>query len=870
MAEIRKITPRAALSDFRQVTPQAGGVFRALAATAQAASEFLEPIATKQLEDEYTALGREESGGVNYGAPQGRASSSSSAGTQPSGDFDWYKYAVGGAAARPDSFSKLNPEYASRVQQMILAADAELGPGALKITSAYRSNELQGQLFSAAVGKYGSEAAARKWVAPPGRSKHNSGEAVDFADASGSMLRDPNSREAQWIKANAGRFGLDVPMSWEPWQVELTGSRGKSSSSSSSGSAEPAPEPVTVRTKSGKLESRLFSPAAGPMLQKANAAAGVAYVSDKMMQASIDMMNLSNDFELDPEGFMTAAQGYMDGVVEDAPDLFREEIRGQVEREAQRRFLGMMEEKQSDISQRAANSSQALIERWSDDYVDALASGNMTEAAAAEDQLRGLLSARETIAGLSWTKEQSENVVIKSRERAEVAKREAQKAVNDDYTDKLKLIIKAKEAGEDTAFDSILDDPAAEAANPELYREARAKSYFKSELPSFTGAPPAERAAAIADLEANPISEEYQLDILKAARDADAKVRTDFEKDPIAAAAKYLPTDPPPPLPSDFTDPTKVTKALEARAAYARKLVTEGYSPYLAGLSVSEAESLGAIMGKDTPPEMRAAMAGMIVQGFGPDAGAVFKQMKSDDPVTMYGGMLMAGGGSQSVVMEAFAGQALLDEGLVEPPQKATIAAVSPEMAVAMQSVSGAEAVEGGLMKLATAIYATNARGIDPASEESKDLMKAAINKALGASTDPRGRATGGVQEIAGHQVYLPIGLSGEVLNEALERGFKTEMSAMEAFGSIWGSGSVAQADVWGPAGVGGSAGSPPMLEGKPMSDRYFQSGEMKLIPVTKDVYRMEIHRPGGGVLFPRDASGNVYIFDVKKLAGAP
>ena len=142
--------------------------------------------------------------------------------------FDWRKYAVGGAAAREDSFSKLNPDYASRVAQLISAAEQDLGPRALTITSAYRSPELQAQLFAAAVQKYGSEAAARKWVAPPGRSKHNSGEAVDFADASGRMLRDPNSKEAQWIKANAARFGLDVPMSWEPWQVELSGSRGGS------------------------------------------------------------------------------------------------------------------------------------------------------------------------------------------------------------------------------------------------------------------------------------------------------------------------------------------------------------------------------------------------------------------------------------------------------------------------------------------------------------------------------------------------------------------------------------------------------------------------------------------------------------------
>lgn len=140
--------------------------------------------------------------------------------------FDWTRYAVGGAAARPDSFTKLNQDYAARVAQMLQAADVELGPQALKITSAYRSPEVQARLYQQALAKYGSPQAARKWVAPPGRSKHNAGLAVDFANAQGSLLRDAKSREAQWIAQNAARFGLSVPMSWEPWQVELAGARG--------------------------------------------------------------------------------------------------------------------------------------------------------------------------------------------------------------------------------------------------------------------------------------------------------------------------------------------------------------------------------------------------------------------------------------------------------------------------------------------------------------------------------------------------------------------------------------------------------------------------------------------------------------------
>lgn len=49
----------------------------------------------------------------------------------------------------------------------------------LTVSSAYRSTEKQARLFAEAVQKYGSEAAARKKVAPPGSSKHETGTALD-------------------------------------------------------------------------------------------------------------------------------------------------------------------------------------------------------------------------------------------------------------------------------------------------------------------------------------------------------------------------------------------------------------------------------------------------------------------------------------------------------------------------------------------------------------------------------------------------------------------------------------------------------------------------------------------------------------------
>ena len=100
------------------------------------------------------------------------------------------------------------PEFSQRLGAMIAASG-----GRLKINSGYRSVAEQKKLFDAAVKKYGSVAAARKWVAPPGNSKHNHGLAADLAG------------DLAWAHKNAARFGLYFPMSYEPWHIELQGSR---------------------------------------------------------------------------------------------------------------------------------------------------------------------------------------------------------------------------------------------------------------------------------------------------------------------------------------------------------------------------------------------------------------------------------------------------------------------------------------------------------------------------------------------------------------------------------------------------------------------------------------------------------------------
>lgn len=115
----------------------------------------------------------------------------------------------GAPVPQEPSATGFQPSFQTALDRLVAAAQ-----GRLKVTSGYRSPERQAQLYEAALRKYGSEQEARRWVAPPGKSKHGEGIAADL------------SGDLAWAKANAARFGLHFPLSNEAWHVELAGSRG--------------------------------------------------------------------------------------------------------------------------------------------------------------------------------------------------------------------------------------------------------------------------------------------------------------------------------------------------------------------------------------------------------------------------------------------------------------------------------------------------------------------------------------------------------------------------------------------------------------------------------------------------------------------
>ena len=127
----------------------------------------------------------------------------------------------------PDHVSGLHGPFAHQMAGFLYAG-AQAGQ-TIKIFSGYRSIQRQSELYRAAVIKYGSEAAARRWVAPPGRSRHNFGLAVDLKYGTNLDSHGNGSQSARaskmWAHTNASRFGLTFPMNHEPWHIEPTGAR---------------------------------------------------------------------------------------------------------------------------------------------------------------------------------------------------------------------------------------------------------------------------------------------------------------------------------------------------------------------------------------------------------------------------------------------------------------------------------------------------------------------------------------------------------------------------------------------------------------------------------------------------------------------
>jgi hypothetical protein len=112
--------------------------------------------------------------------------------------------------AVPAPVDGLHPDLARAVGRLISAAH-----GAVRVVSGYRSPDEQAALWADALRRYGSAEVADDWVAPPGRSMHNKGLAVDLGG------------DLELAARLVQELGLPLhrPLPNEPWHFELVGTR---------------------------------------------------------------------------------------------------------------------------------------------------------------------------------------------------------------------------------------------------------------------------------------------------------------------------------------------------------------------------------------------------------------------------------------------------------------------------------------------------------------------------------------------------------------------------------------------------------------------------------------------------------------------
>ncbi|MBF4619464.1 M15 family metallopeptidase [Clavibacter sp. VKM Ac-2873] len=150
--------------------------------------------------------------------------------TGPSGDGS-YETQIGDAALTADdgiisdslgvdvdsdlpAIENLDPDLHEALRKAAAAAaatTAERYGFDLLITSGWRSERFQDQLLKDGIEKYGSEKAARKYVASSEDSRHVSGDAVDIADPDAQL----------WLEDHGSEFGLCRTYANETWHFEL-------------------------------------------------------------------------------------------------------------------------------------------------------------------------------------------------------------------------------------------------------------------------------------------------------------------------------------------------------------------------------------------------------------------------------------------------------------------------------------------------------------------------------------------------------------------------------------------------------------------------------------------------------------------------
>lgn len=209
------------------------------------------------------------------------------------------------------SITNLDGGFASSLERMLADMPEDLR-GQVVIYSGWRPStraeapegyvgQTQDEIFAAAVAKYGSEAAARKYAAPPGKSNHNRGQAAD--------LKYGSEAAKEWIHANAAKYGLSFPMAHEPWHIEPASARDGSGAPAQGGGSGGYMDQNAIEAYVATLPQDVQGMVRDSIYARYETAAKADTYNRKVATDQIFAHILNNDFQMPTDPALLSAAG---------------------------------------------------------------------------------------------------------------------------------------------------------------------------------------------------------------------------------------------------------------------------------------------------------------------------------------------------------------------------------------------------------------------------------------------------------------------------------------------------------------------------------------------------------------------------------
>jgi|GEM_PF-3528390 len=387
----------------------------------------------------------------------------------------------------------------------------------------------------------------------------------------------------------------------------------------------------------------------------------------------------------------------------------------------------------------------------------------------------------------------------------------------------------------------VMVDPSV-AAHPK-FKEAQEAINLRNDLPGYSSMTVSEMDIEIKREDARKLvrkDETKRLGAMERIRDASAIAWT---KDPYGQAEKVLGNKPAAMPEFDAKNTDDFDQFLNQRNTYAQSLHQSGYTQNTVFFRPAERAKLKTMVDVAKDPSDRLALAVSMTNALGANAPAAIAEIGGDVLFTHVGGLMSAGGDPETARMVFEGQQALVNKTVRIPNDNDKINVLYSQFE---NVFAGNDAAEGRLRAVADAIYASQARGIDPEAEGAKDqgfkLYSDAIHLAMGGSYDVNNKPLGGVQSVQGELTPLPMGVSAANVSYA----FQKQTLALSGFMKPSRNRRALRIKVDGQRAFlsSGKSGGIPHYAGEPITPD--DMADIKLRAVGNDRYQLYVERRDG------------------------